>query len=97
MQKILLNPTDMLVSRLSDYFTKTDKGTLDTSITKDNKFNVGIIEYIGKELSQTWIGKIIYYHKDIGMEMDVKNIGKYDLITKEVRLLIRLDQDRNNY
>lgn len=93
MKKILLNPTDMLVSLLDDYYTKDNSFT----ITEKADYSVGVIEAVGLDLDESLIGKIIYFHRDIGEKIDLKNIGKYILVTQSMKLLIRLDQNKNNY
>ncbi len=93
MSKIILAPTDMLVERLEDYYKKDDQFVID----KDDKYIVGIITYAGVLMSKERIGKIVYYHKNIAMEINLKGIGRFDLVTESVRLLIREDQDKDNY
>jgi hypothetical protein len=97
MNQIELNPTDLLVTPISDYFTKVREGILNTTITKDDTYSVGIIEHVGNKLDPMIIGHIIYYHKNIGIEVNLGNLGRYNLIQWETKLLVRMDQDRDNY
>lgn len=92
-ESLVLNSEDMLVSRIEDYFKKDDAFKLN----KDQNYHVGIIEVVGSGLPKEWIGKIVYYHINIAPIIDVKKIGKFELVSNSIKLLIRMDQDINNY
>ena len=83
----------MLVSPIEDYYKKDDKFT----INKDDKYIVGAIVCVGQRISKEFIGKIVYYHKNIALEINLKGIGRFDLVTESIRLLIREDQNKDNY
>lgn len=93
---IVLNPTNMLVTKLRDYFSK-EKKDFDTSIQKESLFEVGVIEQGGSEIPKEWIGKIIYYHKNIADVLNIKKIGTFDLVDLSHKLIVRLDQNKTNY
>lgn len=90
---IILNKTDLLVSPLEDYYSKNK-----SFATKDDKpCDVGIIEAVGSELPLETIGKVIYYHKNMATGVNLKGVGIFDLVPDHSKLLIRMDQDKNNY
>lgn len=93
--EVELNPTDYLVEKVKDYY-KVKEG-IDTNVNKEDSHAVGIIVAGGEEVSEKVIGKIIYYHKNIATEVNAKGIGTFDLVTFHQKLLIRLDQTKNNY
>lgn len=95
--KIILNPTDMLVKRLDDYYTKPDQDKINLTLEKDQSVEVGIIVYVGSEILPTWIGKLVYYHKGVSTFIPLSGIGDFDLVTESLRLIVRLDQSKNNY
>ena len=96
-KKIELNPEDMLVTPLPDYFKKKDKTKMDTSIEEHQAFDVGIVEHIGKDLDEERVGKVIYYHSKSSEKINLKGIGKFDRVANSLKILIRTDQDINNY
>lgn len=95
--KIILNPTDMLVDPLRDYYTKVQKGAFNTSVNGEEKYHVGIIVHAGEKVQKEFIGKVIFYHKNIAMEVDFKSMGKFFVVTESLKVLIRTDQNKNNY
>lgn len=97
LESLVLNPTDMLVEKVSDYLTKTEKGKLNTSVALDAKFDVGIIHKVGESLPKEWESKILYYHKSLGNQIDVKGIGNFELVNDSSKLMVRLDKNKNNY
>lgn len=84
----------MLVSPLTDYFTKESKFM---TPDKAQLFAVGIIKRGGEDIPLEWIGKVIYYHTAMGSEINIKGVGSYELIASHSKLLVRLDQDEDNY
>ena len=94
--KIIINPTELLVEKLEDYYKKDNP----FAVTEDGKaslYEVGVIVHSGKEIDKEWIGKVIYYEKDICTYLDLKNIGKYHLVPAEYRIMVRLDQTKEKY
>jgi len=94
MKEIVLNPTDMLVRPLPNYFTKESKFMV---TDKAQTFNVGFIVHGGVEIPAEWIGKVVYYHSNMATEVNLKYIGAFELITSHTKLLIRLDQNEFDY
>lgn len=97
MQNIILQPTDMLVERIEDYFSKPTDRKLDLTLPKDQSIEVGIIRIIGKEIDLAWKDKIVYYHKGMATFVPLKGIGDFDLVTESLTLVVRLDQNKNKY
>lgn len=95
MNDIILNPTDMLVIKIPEYYTKPDSKKINLTLEKDVTTTVGIIEYIGKDIPEEWLYKVIYYHSGIATTINVLNIGTFDLVPSSLKLLIRLDQPKN--
>jgi len=83
----------MLVKHLPDYYTKGKQ--FQENIKRD--YEVGTIVAVGLEVSQDVIGKVIYYRQNLATHIQLKNIGNYDLVTPNLVLLIRADQDEKNY
>lgn len=94
-ENIELNRNDFLVERLSDYYSK--KEGLDTNIGKNDLHFAGVILAVGEKININNVGKIIYYHKNIATEVNVKGIGIYELVPFHLKLMIRMDQTRKNY
>lgn len=94
---VVLNPKEMLVTRVHDYLTKTKSDKLNTAIAGDATFDVGIIESAGEEIPKEWIGKIICYHSNLGTAITLKWMGKFELVPLSAKLLVRLDQNKTNY
>jgi len=95
---VVLNPKEMLVTRVHDYFTKASVNRLNTSISSDSTFDVGIIDAIGEDIPKEWENKILCYHSKMGTEIEIKGIsGKFELVSLSAKLIVRLDQDRSNY
>lgn len=97
MNYIILQPTDMLVERIPDYFSKVDDDKIDLTLPKDQTVEVGIIIFIGKEIDLAWKDKLVYYHKGPATFVPLKGVGDFDLVTESLRIIVRLDQDKNNY
>lgn len=93
MDKVILNETDLLVSPLADYFTKNNAFT----IASDKEFDVGVVEHVGGKIDDSWVGKIIYYHSKMATKITLKGIGVYELLPDHSKLLIRADQNKDNY
>lgn len=93
---IELNPEDMLVSNLPDYFKKNQK-SFDTTIKDHQMFDVGIVEHVGEKLNKDIIGKVIYFHSNLSETINLKGIGVFEKVGDSLKILIRKDQDRNNY
>lgn len=93
MDGIVLNENDILVKPVEDYFKKTD----DFTITENVNHSVGIIKHVGEKIDKSWVDKIIYYHKNIGTVINLKGIGRFDLIDNSVKLIVRMDQNSDNY
>ena len=83
----------MLVTKINDYYTKGKPGILNTTISKNLNYNVGVIVHVGDDLPEQWIRKIIYYHKNIGVEINLSELGEYDLVPVSAKLIIRMDQE----
>ncbi len=94
---IILQPTDMLVKRIEDYFSKTDDDKINLTLPKDQNTEVGIIYFIGEKIDPQWMDKLVYYHKGVSTFIPLKGIGDFDLVTESLRLVVRLDQDKNKY
>lgn len=94
MQDIILNPTDMLVIRVPEYYTKPDDGKINLTLEKDVIATVGIIEHIGEKIPKEWLYKVIYYHSGVATTINVLGIGVFDLVPSSLKLLIRLDQPK---
>ena len=92
-EKIVLRPDEMLVKKLEDYYKASNDFTDANSV----QHAVGVIEHIGKNVDDTFLGKIIYYHLGIATEVNLKGIGLFDVVTENIMLLVRLDQTKNNY
>ena len=97
LKQVELNLTDMLVTRIPDYFKIKAKGQFDTQMAENDGFSVGIIEAVGDGLMDNRIGKIIYYHKDVSQLINVKGIGEYELVHDASKILIRMDQSSAYY
>lgn len=95
MKKFELNPDDYLVERLDDYY-KVKKG-MDTNVSKEDLHAVGVIKHVGANIEDSLVGKIIYYHKNTANIVNCKGIGSYDLVPSHLKLMIRLDQTKENY
>ena len=96
MEDIILNPEDMLVSPLEDYYTKTNIDTINLTLKKDVNIEVGIIEHIGSEIPKDWLGKVIYYHSDVATGVNIRDYGYYWIVPVHLKILVRLDQNKNN-
>jgi len=93
---IELNPKDMLVTHLPDYFAKR-KSQFDTNIAEHQSFDVGIISHIGSDLDVGVIGKVIYFHSNLSETINLKGFGVYQRVSDAHKILIRRDQDINNH
>lgn len=91
--KIVLNPKDLLVKPVEDYWTKQKA----YATQSEKGFSVGTVEHVGKEIPTEWIGKIVYYHTGMGTKLDIKGIGVYELISEHTKLMVRMDQTKENY
>jgi hypothetical protein len=98
MDEIVLQRNGILVKRIEDYFgrTKTDSG-FDSTITENLNMDVGVIVKLGSDLPIEWNGKIIYYTKGMGTKVVLKSMGRFELVSDDFRMIIRLDQDEKNY
>lgn len=90
---VILNKTDLLVSPLEDYYSKNKSFATE----KDKPCDVGIVEAVGYELPSDVVGKVIYYHSGMATGVNLKGVGIFDLVPDHSKLLIRMDQDKNNY
>lgn len=95
-EKVEIKATDMLITPLPDYFKKKESGKMNTHMSQNDTFDVGIIEAVGSELDDKRIGKVIYYQSNLAKGINIKGIGVYDLLAEDYKLLIRHDQDINN-
>lgn len=93
MKDVILNPTDLLVEPVTDYFTKNSQFTINQNLV----FDTGVIVHAGKDIDKEWVGKVVYYQKGMATVVVVKGYGKFDLFPEHSKLLVRLDQDKNNY
>jgi hypothetical protein len=84
----------MLVYPLNNYYKK---GEIDYKTQSNLNYEVGVIEHIGCDLDASILGKVIYYHINMAEKINLKNIGTYHLVSESMKLLIRFDQDKNNY
>jgi hypothetical protein len=90
---IKLNKEDMLVIPLTEYYTSSkDSDKLNLNMHKDETIDVGFIDHIGEDIPEEWLGKVIYYHKDVATKINLKGIGHYDLVPISLKLIVRLDQ-----
>ncbi len=94
--QIVINPKEYLVTRLKDYFA-VPEGEFSTRILETMPVHVGIIEKVGEDLPQDREGKIIYYKTDLSDKIEIKGIGKYELVADAYKYLVRMDQDKNNH
>lgn len=99
MDQIVLNPDQFLVSELPNYFKKKDASKVSMDAAEFNNFKVGIIKHVGKNYQQAgYVGKVIYFKEGMSTPLiTVKGIGDFYLVPDNAKLLIRLDQDENNY
>jgi hypothetical protein len=94
---ILLEPMDMLVKDIPDYYKKADTSKLNMSTAAVEKNAVGSIQHVGEGLSKDLIGCLVYFHKNMADPVNVKGIGIFLLLTPNLKFLIRKDQSINNY
>ena len=96
-EAIELNPTDMLVTPLTEYYKTKDQKAFDSNVHQEGREDVGVIEHVGPELPQERVGKIIYYKENTSTLIDLKDIGKYEVVNENYKILIRSDQSADNY
>ena len=75
----------LLIDPIDDYFSKQG----DFMIHTDINYSVGSIVHVGKDWSSDVVGRVCYYHKNIGTMINLKEKGKYTLITKNTLLIIK--------
>ena len=93
----ILEPNDMLVKSIPDYYKKADSKKLSMSTAVVEKNAVGSIQHIGKDVPEEYLGCLVYYHKNMADEVNVKGIGVFELLTPNLKFLIRKDQSITNY
>lgn len=94
-ENVELNPKEMLVKKLTDYYVKEDGFSVNTS--KHQPVEVGVIKHIGRGVDKERLGKVIYYMTNICESITLKGIGEFDRVKEDYKILIRHDQDENNY
>jgi len=95
---VKLNKEDMLVIPLREYYTSSKNSEkINLSMHKDETVDVGFIDHAGEDIPEEWLGKVIYYHKDIASTINVKGIGHFDLVPLSLKLIIRLDETEKHF
>lgn len=84
---VYLKPKDLLIEPMKDFHEKKE-GEFNTKIKENIDYNVGKIVLGGAEIPTEVIGKTIYYMKNIGTNVDIPEIGKYELVNYEHTYLI---------
>jgi hypothetical protein len=96
-KNIIIEPDDMLVKKIPDYYKKADESKLNMSTARVEKNDVGSIQHVGENLSKELLGCLVYFHKDMADEVNVKGVGIFLLLTPNLKFLIRKDQSIDNY
>lgn len=98
LKDIVVNPKNMLITELDDYYGSASDGSKwNGHIPENQLYQVGIIEKVGKDLPTEWEGHVVYYPSKIGKEVNLKGIGIYLDMQDALKILVRMDQDINNY
>lgn len=75
----------LLIDSIENYFSNQG----DFMIPQDINYSVGKIVHVGKELDPELVGRICYYHKNIGSIVNLKEYGRYTVITENTLLIIK--------
>ena len=84
LENVWIQDKSMLVENINDYYTKSG----DFTIVKDVTYLVGKIIKVGNYWDKNRVGSIVYYYKDIGTNINIKNLGSFTLISDNTILTI---------
>lgn len=98
LNEIVIQPKKMLVTQIDDYYGSASEGSQwNSNIPENQKYRVGVVEKVGKDLPKEWVGHIVFYTAGFGKEINLKNLGSYLEIQDDLKILVRMDQTINNY
>jgi hypothetical protein len=97
LSKTVLKTDNMLVTPIVDFFkVKKDSGFTVKKSISEAPCDVGIIERVGSDLDIAWVGHIVYYQKNLVIEVEVDGVY-YAVVPSSHVILVRMDINRNTY
>ena len=97
-KKISIGKKKVMVTPITDYYgTNKNDSRINTNINENQTYDIGLVEAVGDPENAHWIGHIIFHTKGFGDKVNLLGIGRFTIIDTDLKILVRLDQDINNY